>query len=643
MTDYYSGSKKGEPRLNEQRAPDSNKRRWWTYKGSECASSIGSTVDTLQKAQSPRIKQQVINQSLYGNRKLNGAQAAARARVLASQGAGRANVITYNAVQSIIDTGAAKIGENKPRPYFLTSGGNYKQQRKAKRLNKYVEGVFYENKTYEKTPQMFRDCQIDGDGFIYVREHGGKIRHEPVSGLELWIDEEEAQYGRPRNLHRNQVVDRDELAGYFADNPKAVAAIMSVAKAKDAHRGESISDMVSVVTSWHLGSMGTDGELTGGKYAMALLGGDGFMLVEPEPWDHDFFPFAHMPWCPPPTGCGFWSQGLAEQLQGEQIELNKELQLIQRSMHLAGVLKILVPMGSKIVKEHIDNEIGSLLYYAGGQKPEFHCPEPIHPVFFENIGRIIERMERKAGVNELSISGKKPVGIESGRGLRELEEQQSDRFKTTQRQYDSAHLQLAEITVALSIEAAAAGRLEAVRVPGKQSFDSIDFSKDLKGLKRSEFTLHCYSVSRLPKDPAGRLQTIIEHVQAGIMSLRQGRKLLDFPDLEAFETLADAQENIISKTLDAIVDEGDYAPPEPTDDLTLAQEMVIEYLQHYRALDLEEDRLNLLRQWNLQVQELTVQALPPPMPGAGMGTPQAVPQAPPQSDLLPNAPMQAAA
>lgn len=643
--DYYSGVKKGEkPDPSQQTNGVVRNRRWWTLSGSECANSIGSTVDALQKAQDARVQQQVKNHTLYGNRRLTGAQAQARQRMM-TPGGPRQNLITYNAVQSIIDTATSKIGETKPRPYFLTSGGSYKQQRKAKRLNKYVEGVFYENKTYDLTPQQFRDCAIDGDGFIHVFERGGKIRHQVTSGLELWVDEEEGQYGRPRNLHRNQVVDREELAGYFSDNPKAVAAITQVARAKEGGREQTVSDMVSVVTSWHLGSMQHDGELSGGRYAMALLGGDGFMLVEPEDWQHDFFPFARMPWCPPVTACGYWSQGLAEQLQGEQIELNKELQLVQRSMHLAGVLKVLVPIGSKIVKEHVNNEIGSLLYYSGNNKPEFFCPEPIHQSFFENPNRIIERMYRKAGVSEMSASAKKPPGLDAGVAIREFEDIESERHKTTQRQYDSAHLQLAEITVALSIEAAEQGRLEAVRVPGKQSFDEVDFKKDLKGLKRSEFTMHCYSVSRLPKDPAGRLQTITEHIQAGIISIRQGRKLLDFPDLEAFESLADAMETIIQKTLDGIVDGDEYAPPEPNWDLSLCKEMALEYLAHYRALDLEEERMDKLRSWNLQVDEEMALALPAAMPGAapGMGPPQAAPMAPPQSELIPNAPGMAAA
>lgn len=651
MTDFRDFQRKGEKKPKEEprdsALPDGGKRRWWSMKAAQSAQSIGSTVDALQKAQTARIQQQVINQALYGNRRLSSVQRAARQRLLSQQSVNRQTLITYALVQSIVDTATSKIGESKPRPYFLTSGGNYKQQRKAKRLNKYIEGVFYETKTYDLTPQAFRDSCIDGDGFVFAHVLAGKVQHEVVSSMELWCDDEEATYGKPRNLFRCKVVDRDELAA-GCKSPGDRDAILRASTAKAGSRTQTTSDMVSVVEAWHLGSLNPSGKRVGGKHALVLLGEQPRILHadEPDEWPHDFFPFARLPWCLPPTGCGFWSQALAEQLQGEQIEVNKELQLIQRSMHLAGVLKVLVPMGSKIVKEHVNNDIGSLLYYAGTQRPDFFVPEPIHPVFFENVDRIIARAERKAGMNEMMIAGKKPPGIDSGRGLRELEDQQSDRFKQTQRQYDSFHLELAAIDIALSIEAAEAGELEAVRVPGKHSFDTIDFKADLTGLKRSEFTLQCYSVSRLPKDPSGRLATIQEHIQAGIISIRQGRKLLDFPDLEAVETLATAQENWVQWMLDRIIDDREYVTPEPEMDLALAKEMTLETIAYLSPLETDPEVLDDLRTLNTQIDELMMRALPAaPMPAApGEGTPTAAPEAPPTSDLIPNAPgMQAAA
>ncbi len=87
--------------------------------------------------------------------------------------------------------------------------------------------------------------------------------------------------------------------------------------------------------------------------------------------------------------------------------------------------------------------------------------------------------------------------------------------------------------------------------------------------------------------------------------------------------------------LDRIVDEGEYAPPEPTDDLQLAQELCLEYIQRYRLLGLEDERLDMLRAFNAQVGGM-LDMIAPAMPASGAMA--ALPEAAPTSDLLPNMP-----
>lgn len=631
MTDFTTVKKSvnGKAESTNSRLPDQVKKRWWELKGRECSDSIQSIVNVLQKAQTARMRQNAVSMRLYGNFAMFGQVGAAYARATMNQAATRDRQ-TYNAIQSIIDTVHSKIGENKPRPYFLTSGGTYKQQRKAKKLNQFEEGNFYENRTYDIGGMAFRDGEIWGDGFIHVFARGGKIRHERVISSELWVDEEEAQYGFPRSMHRVKDVDRDELAANFS---KQRDAIWKATKATDVYTTASgtVSDMVKVVESWHLGAMNEDGELEGGKHCMALVS-DSTMLLEPEDWVHPFFPFARVSWCPKPTG--YWSQGLAEQLQGDQIELNKEMLHIQRSLHIAGSVKVFVKVGSKIVKETINNEIGGIINYTG-DKPEYYTPPPIHPMYMEHTQSIIDRMYLRAGVSELSAGGKKPQGLNSGAAQREFEDIQSDRFRTIQRYNDNLYLELAKMDVAIAREM---DKTTSVRVPGRMGFSEMNFRKDIGDIRDSEFVLQCFPVSRLPKDPSGRLQTITEYIQAGFITQRQGRRALDFPDIDSIESLANAQEDILTKVLDDIIDEGKYAPPEPTDDLKAAKEMVLEYIQRYRLLELEDDKLSQLRNWNVQVDALIKRTLPPPMAMPAGGTPQARPEQLPTNPMVPNTP-----
>jgi len=625
--------------IDDRRQPQNHAQYdWWNLTGKECAGAVRSAVEFLQKNQQPRMRQQVVSARLYGNIPMGTSAGASYYRAAQSQPAVR-DRITYNAVQSIIDTVTARIGENKPRPFYLTSNGDYRQQRRAKRLNQFVEGVFYENKTYDIGLKAFRDAAIWGDGFIHVFGRGGRVVHERVMPSEVRVDEIEGQYGFPRRMHRLKVVDREELCTYF---PEARAEIDRAQKALDVTNSSiaNLADMVTVVESWSLASPDADGKLVGGKHAITLVSGN-HMLLEPEEYPYDFFPFARIPWCERPVG--YWSQGLAEQLQGEQLELNKELWLIQRSMHLAGSFKVLVQNGSKIVKEALNNDVGAVITYTGTE-PRYITPAPINEAYFQNTERIIQRMYMKAGVSELAAKSSKPAGLNSGKAIREFEDVESERFRTIQRQNDNLYLDIADLTKTVAKEMAREGRVLPVRVPDKRSFATIEFKRDIGIFDDSDFVRQCFPVSRLPRDPAGRLQTIQEYIQAGFMTPRQGRRALDFPDLDAVESLANAQEDIVTKVLDAMVDDGEYSPPEPTDDLAMAKETCLEYIQRYRALDLEPERMDLLRRYNEQVTELmnmaTAAMAPPPMMGApgAPGAPQAAPMPPPRSDLIPNVP-----
>jgi hypothetical protein len=128
-----------------------------------------------------------------------------------------------------------------------------------------------------------------------------------------------------------------------------------------------------------------------------------------------------------------------------------------------------------------------------------------------------------------------------------------------------------------------------------------------------------------------------------MLSIKEGRRLMKFPDLEQNEKLDNASEERIFKYLDAIVEDGDYTPPDPFLDLELATQIVVQYINLYRAANLEEEKDDLLVRFFTQVQALKQAAMPPPMPAGPPAAPTALPEAPPTSPLVPNAPQPMAA
>jgi len=145
-----------------------------------------------------------------------------------------------------------------------------------------------------------------------------------------------------------------------------------------------------------------------------------------------------------------------------------------------------------------------------------------------------------------------------------------------------------------------------------------------------------FPTSSLPQEPAGRLQTVQEYVQAGFISPRTARRLLDFPDLEAVEDLQNAPEEYLKKVLDAIVDDGEYTPPDQWDDLALAEQLALEYIASGKQNKLDDEKLMLLIQWLEQVRAYLQKAQQATLPALGAPQPQAAPMPTPTSDLIAN-------
>lgn len=597
--------------------------------GQAIADAIFTTVKFLQNQQSNRIRQHVISARLYGNAQLVGV-AGLTAASMASQTGTMKERITDNVVQSVVDTATARIGENKPRPYFLTSGGNYKSQRKAKKWNQLVEGIFYENRAYDLGGESQRDGEIFGDGLIYVCDLHGRVTFQRVMSAELWVDEAEAVYGCPREMHWVRAVDREALAGAFPDAKKKIHDAPR-APLGDYGYSQNRADLVLVRESWHLRS---SPDAKDGKHCISI---DGQLIDPVTEWEHDFFPFARFQWSPRPMG--YWSQGLAEQLMNKQLEINKLLWLIQRSFHMAATYKVLIEDGSKIVSEHINNQIGAIIKYRG-TKPEWMIPNVVPPEYYQHLQTLIMSCYERAGISLQSATGQKPAGLNSGEAQRVYRDTVAERLKTQERYNERGYLDLARIAIAIAKDIATREGSYGVKTPKGQKLAAVKMTR--AELEDDDWTVQCFPTSSLPRDPAGRLQTIQEYIQAGFMTPRQGRRALDFPDLEAVESLANAEEDLLTEILDRICDDGDYAPPEPTDNLQLCKELVVEYINRGRMLNLDDERLDMLRQWSIQVDALMQAAMPPaPPPGMmppGPGGAQAVAAPPPVSNLLPNVP-----
>lgn len=605
--------------------------RWWTLEGDEpIAQSVASTIKFIARHQSSRMEQLTASTRLYGNSSVFNLIGTAFTRANSVNSNPQSQRISYNLCQSVVDTLVSKVSKNKVIPTFITDGGVWGIQQKAEQLSKFTEGCFYGEDVHLKGMSAFRDSCVWGTGILHIyQDQEDGIGVERVFPHELFVDMIESLSCAPQQMHRVKICDRDIAMSIWGDTDekkKAIEMALPPSYQEIGGAGTAV-DLVQITESWHLKS-GPESE--DGLHLICL----GDLVLLKEEYDKDYFPFAFID--SSEKLLGFWGQGCVERLQNLQGEINRLMILIQRSMWMGGSFKVLLENGSKIVSQHMNNDVGAIIHYTG-TPPQYVTPPMIQQDIYPYVDALIAKGYQQEGVSQLGASSVKPAGLDSGKALREYDNIEADRFLSTGQRLEKFFLEIGRQMIEVAKDIYKKKRTFKVVFPSTTFMETIDW-KDIN-LKEDEYVLKAFPVSSLPEDPAGRLQTVQEYAQAGWISPQAARRLMSMPDIEMSDNLANAAEDLLHKIFEEMLKEGgEYRSPEPYMDLSLAKTLCLQYMNYADAHNAPEECLQLLERFNQQINDLT--APPAPMPGA-QGVPQANPAPAPVSQLIPNAPQAA--
>lgn len=535
---------------------------------------------------------------------------------------------TFNIISSCVDTLVARLCQDEPQPKFLTDGADYKQRHLAQRLNQFVLGEFYQTKAYDKANKMFRDALVMGTGCLKVYEgDDNKVAIDRVMITDLFVDENDALNGEPRQLLQLKLMDRDKLMSMYPKKEGIIEDTPQSYPDNSPDSGRTTADQVMVVEGWKLPS-GPDPAAPGyypGCHTIATVNG----TILDEPWTKTKFPFVFMNYADP--FLGFFGQGIATRLFGTQLTLNRIMYTIARAITLVGVPRVFLEQNSKVVKSHNNNEIGVICTYSG-TKPSYEVAPCNAPEMYEERDKLIAYGFQQEGVSSMQATSQKPAGLNSGEAIRTADDINTDRFSLTAKKRDNVFKDLAYLVTDVAKDIAEReGKYQTI-YPNKDGTKEIDLPA-MKFLK-DPFVIQCFTESMLPRTPAGRIETVTDQVQAGMLTIKEGRRLMRFPDLEQNERLDNSSEERIFKILDDIVENGKYTTPDSFMDLQLATQLTVQYINLYLAANLEESKADMLRDFFSAVQALVQAATPPPMPAAP--APTANPQPNATSPLVPN-------
>ena len=174
------------------------------------------------------------------------------------------------------------------------------------------------------------------------------------------------------------------------------------------------------------------------------------------------------------------------------------------------------------------------------------------------------------------------------------------------KRYENTFMEAAEIMIDMARDLyLAEGDFKVKAKDGKFvetiSWEDVNMDKD-------KYLMQAYPTSALANSPAARLADITDLIAAGFISKEDALKLLDFPDLESTMNLLNADANNLERLIENMMDKGEYFPPEPYQNLENAIRKTQQAYLMYKYQGAPEDRLELLRQYMEDCQNLIEKA-----------------------------------
>lgn len=546
--------------------------------------------------------------------------------------------LPYNVCRSSVDTLVAKIAQHRPLPQVLSARGNWRQQRRALKMNQYVEGEFYRHRIFERWGKtIVRDAATVGRGFLKIVRAGRRSLVERADPREVFVDEWDARYGDPRNIYHVRSMDAGVVKERFARsdsgrmNGDMARAIDGAVNKSLWPEGEIYNthtttvQRVDVVEAWHLcddedaHEFDEDHKCTG-RHVICI---DGFTLLD-ELWERPYLPFAVLRYNEPFEG--FIGQGLVEQLEGYQYQINLASERLAEMYRLTGV-SIVVQNGSDVVDSEVRNGIGNIIHCKGGMAPQVLPIDLVNEHMRARPRELTQDALNDAGLSQMSVQSQKPQGIQSGIALQTLDDVATERFIVFGRAYESWCLEVARILVDNAKEIAEQYGDYSVKVQMKGGLLELSW----KDVALDGFEMKVFPTSMLPQEPAAKLDKAKALFEAGVIPDRASFiRLLDLPDFSAEADIEVADKLNIDDRLECMLALGEgedddweptggeaddaYKPPNPYLDLKWAARRGQQKLNKAESDGAPEYVLDLLRRWVLDCQDLDAKANPPPEP-----------------------------
>lgn len=550
--------------------------------------------------------------------------------------------VTRNLLASAIDTVVTEITQTRPRPMFVTIGGDWLEQERARNLTKFTDAEFDASNVHELTEQGARDgaiaglgilrpridpaskCDLDGKKNADGKRHecrGTKVIIERVFPPFFLVDDRGCVDVLPRCWYVRHMIDKWHLAELYPDCAEEIeksAAVSTTAWYSDGPRSQ---DKIEVIEAIHLPSRRDKSD---GRHV--LVTNDSVLMDVG--YKHDEPPFVGIRAIRPLRG--YWGLSVAQRAASTQTQLNKLVRRFDESLRLNATALWFINRQSRALSAHMVNGVGTMVMHDGPPPHQF-TPAIMHPQVDNYIDKTSTLVFKLCGASEMAAMSLKPAGLNAGVAIREYNDLQSRRFLPFERNFERAYTEIAKWVVLLHTEIAEDHPdHEIVASDGPTRTNRIKWSEI--NLEQTRYRCRVFPASAFPTSPAAKMQMLQEMLQQGAIDQQTFYELADMPDFESARDRVMAPLQLLHKRFAKMLYENKYLGPESYMDLQLAMKECALAIQRAEVDDCPEERVDLLRDFLAAVEALLpkppappeMPPMPPEMP------PEMTPEMPPE-------------
>lgn len=427
--------------------------------------------------------------------------------------------IQENVIYSVISALVSKIASQKARPFINTVKGTYKDVNIAKSAQQYFDIMFDEQNIYRTITEVFRDACIFSRGWLYIDKENHSV--SKCNPWQVFTDPYEEQYGL-----RNTIVWERKKFPVVALEEKTE---------------ETTKLDCTYIKYWNLKD---NKEVT---YIPELK------YYEEKDWSEKELPFLDI-WYEKPVS-GNSSQSIVDMLYGIQMEVDSLNEKIKEASQLNPANTIFMPEQSSIKASKLNNKVGQVVTYTAtpnmtGSPVTVATPAIIDKSYTSLLNMYKQDAYELVGLTELSATGQKPAGLDSGLALSTLENIESDRFQTQLNNVLRLYVDIARRCIEL---------FDGQVLPNIRHRLDISWG-DIKRIK-NKMSIQFSAADSLSKDPSTKLQQLQKLAQAGLLPANRIASLMEMPDLEQGYSFAANSLNAVQTVITDCIENNNYDIP----------------------------------------------------------------------------------